>query len=104
MGIFRTHQVLEKFLLTHILCYNSLWGQIKNNKLLPWFPKGDFCIFNDELMKIDEAFFLSSFFKNNMRVKYVYSEGYYRIEDKRQSEPFVEVFVFERDDTVSDLS
>ncbi len=101
--IFRTHQVLDKFSLTHILCYHSLWGQIKNNKLLPWQPKGEFCIFNDELMKIDEAFFLSLFFKNDMNIKYFYSDGYYRIEDNRQREPFVELYVFENDKSVSSI-
>lgn len=97
---FRTHQILEKFSLTHFLCYGSLWGQIRIAKLLPWHPKSELCLFNEELMGIDEAMFISAFFKNGMHIKYVYAEGYYRVEDKTLKEPCVELYVFERDKEV----
>lgn len=70
-------------------------------KLLPWHPKAEICLFNDELMSIDEAMFLSAFFKNEMHIKYVYSEGFYRVEDKTIKEPSIELYVFEKDNAVN---
>ena len=100
--------MLLKFDLTHILCYGTLWGQIRNQKILPWHPKGEFCILNHELIKVEEAKFISSFLKSNMKIRYIMSEGFYRIEnefdgqnDDAKKEPFVDLFVFEHDNIVS---
>ena len=103
----RVHQVLLKFDITHFLCYGSLWGQIRHQKLLPWHSKGEFCILNHELTKQDEAVFISYFLKSNMKIRYVMSDGFYRVENKfndnreHSKEPFVDLFVFDHDKTVS---
>jgi len=50
-----THLTLDKLDLTHILCYGSLVGQVRVKKSLPWEDNAEMCIFNEELIKQDEA-------------------------------------------------
>lgn len=42
--------------LKYFLCYQTLYGAIKNNQPIPWHDSLDFCILNDQVAKQDEAF------------------------------------------------
>ncbi|XP_055627650.1 uncharacterized protein LOC129769409 [Toxorhynchites rutilus septentrionalis] len=96
------HQILDKQGITHILCYGTLWGQIRMTKMLPWRRKAEFCVFNEELMAREEARFLRYFYSNNLKIYYIHSEGVYRIfSSKPELSPYVELIVFQRDDSQS---
>ncbi|XP_062549701.1 uncharacterized protein LOC134214307 [Armigeres subalbatus] len=98
----RVHDILGRHGLTHILCYGTLWGQIRMAKMLPWRKKAEFCVFNEELMALEEASFLRSFYSNNLKIYYIHSEGLYRIfPENPDIGPYVELIVFQRDDAQS---
>lgn len=97
---YRVHTILEKQSLTHILCYGSLWGQIRMSKLFPWSFKAQFCIFNNEVAAIDEGHFYSRFHRDFLRLRYFSSDAVYIVEDIHNSYPLVEIFVFEKDEEV----
>lgn len=47
---------LDSLNLKYFLCYQTLYGAIKNNQPIPWHDSLDFCILNDQISKQDEAF------------------------------------------------
>lgn len=102
----KVHQILESGSLTHILCYRSLWGQIRHSKLLPWSNKAELCIFSEELEKLDENYFREIFTRNSLEIEYNNIDGFYVIRDKDDDEGqaehqlIVEVFVFARSEEV----
>nr|XP_029711981.1 uncharacterized protein LOC109622844 [Aedes albopictus] len=96
------HEILARQGVTHILCYGTLWGQIRMTKMLPWRKKAEFCVFNEELMAREEASFLRAFYSNNLKIYYIHSEGLYRIfAESPDVGPYVELIVFQRDDAQS---
>ncbi|EDS31425.1 conserved hypothetical protein [Culex quinquefasciatus] len=98
----RVHKILDRQSITHILCYGTLWGQIRMAKMLPWRRKAEFCVFNEELMAREEARFLRLFYSHNLKIYYIHSEGLYRIfSDNPDVSPYVELVVFQRDDAQS---
>lgn len=99
----RVHKILDRQSITHILCYGTLWGQIRMAKMLPWRRKAEFCVFNEELMAREEARFLRLFYSHNLKIYYIHSEGLYRIfSDNPDVSPYVELVVFQRDDAVTE--
>ena len=47
---------LDSLNLKYFLCYQTLYGAIKNHQPIPWHDTLDFCILNDQLAKQDEAY------------------------------------------------
>lgn len=94
--------IFEKHNLVHFLCYGTLWGQIRMSKILPWSAKAEFCVLNNQLSDIDEGHLYSSFQRMFLRLRYFSTDGVYVVQDNHKSHPFIEIYVFERDNTVSD--
>lgn len=75
----RTHEILERLELKHFLCYDSLIGQIRQSESPPWADKGEFCVFDSELIRYEENFLRRSFRQANLRLVYDSGEGSYEI-------------------------
>lgn len=69
--------------------------------MFPWAQKGEFCVFERQLKDIDEGHFYGSFQRNFLRLRYFSSKGVYVVQDIHRSHPYVEMFVFQRDDEVN---
>ncbi|XP_050096839.1 uncharacterized protein LOC126578388 [Anopheles aquasalis] len=99
----RVHRLLGQHGLTHFLCYGTLWGQIRMARMLPWREKAEFCVLNDELMRHEEARFIRSFLAHQLQIRYLHSEGIYRIFANEPASvtvpPYVELIVFQLDET-----
>lgn len=92
-----THEILNDFQLTHFLCYGSLWGYLRRGKPLPWMSTAQFCVFNEQLVTLDEVFVLRTFQKKGLKIQYNSQEGEYYVTDAAgECECTVQVIVFER--------
>jgi LPS biosynthesis protein len=40
----KVHLILDKLRITHFLCYNALWGQIRYKRMFPWQREIEMCI------------------------------------------------------------
>lgn len=78
------------------LCYESLWGALKNGGLLRWERKVDFCAMNENLVKLDEVFFLRQFQKAGLEIDYDSKTGRYTVWRRLKDEGTVEINLFER--------
>ncbi|GAB6031450.1 Laminin B (Domain IV) [Chamberlinius hualienensis] len=93
-----TTEVLTKLKLNHFLCYETLWGALKVDDLLPWEDKVEFCALNEELVMYEEAFLIKFFLKRNLALSYDSKDGVYEIyfTGKRDSGT-LKLIVFETD-------
>lgn len=90
------------------LCYGSLWGEIRQSRLLPWAHKAELCILEDQLSEYGYEDFVKDFERNHLNIRYIAADGYYYIESNsiglaqsKAQRPFVELFVFAKDRQVS---
>lgn len=94
------HIILEKHNIVHFLCYGTLWGQIRIADILPWSQKAELCILNPHVSAIDEGQLYSSFQRDFLRLRYFSGDAFYVVEDIHRSYPYIEIFVFGKDDEV----
>lgn len=99
----RVHIILQKHNIVHFLCYGTLWGQIRIAEILPWSQKVELCILNQHVSAIDEGHLYSSFQRDFLRLRYFSTDAIYVVEDIHRSYPYVEIFVFDKDDEVITL-
>lgn len=89
------------------LCYGSLWGEIRQSRLLPWSHKAELCILEDQLNEYGHDDFVKDFERNHMSIRHIAADGYYYIESnsiiqsQSISKPYVEIFIFAKDRQVS---
>ena len=72
-------QLLERTKISHVLCYGSLWGALRREDILPWDDDIDFCIWNEDLAKLDEAYLYRLFLKEGMSLTYNSIFGEYTV-------------------------
>lgn len=96
----RVHKIFESHNVKHILCYGTLWGQIRASELLPWSEKAELCVFKSQLDLISEGILYGSFQRKFLRLRYFSANGFFIVEDIYESKPFVQIYVFEKDDEV----
>jgi len=77
--ITKVHDVLEKLSLTHALCYQSLVGQVRLGRNLPWEESGYFCVVNEDIMKYDENYIGNTFHRAGLDISYDSAEGRYLV-------------------------
>ncbi|KAJ6646955.1 hypothetical protein Bhyg_02172 [Pseudolycoriella hygida] len=94
----KVHTILDSHKLKHILCYNTLWGQIRISNFLPWTKKADLCIFKSQLDRINEGLLYGSFQRKFLRLRYFSANGYFIVKDIYSSKPFVQIYVFAKDE------
>lgn len=99
---------LEQHNFVVFLCYGSLWGEIRQSRLLPWALKAELCILEDHLIEYGYDDFAKDFKRNHMNIQYIAGDGYFYVESsaidrsRTMLEPSVEIFVFAKDREVSD--
>ncbi len=98
---FRVHKIFESHNIQHILCYGTLWGQITMSNLLPWSQKAELCIFKSQLDRINEGLLYGSFERSYLRLRYFSANGFFIVESIYESNPYVQVYVFDKDDEVN---
>ena len=88
----RIHKVLDVLKIQHFLCYGSLWGTLRNQQMLPWDDDVDFCILNEDVKSVEEAFMMKTFRSYGMTLTYDARHGLYRVTYKNG---VVELVVFQ---------
>lgn len=96
----KVSEILSHQLITHFLCYSSLWGALRHNMLLPWERKVVLCAMNEDISQLDELFFQRQFSAVGLTLHYRPSLGVYTVTAKTPSSEnvWVEVVLFETDD------
>uniref|UniRef100_T1J0Q1 LicD family protein n=1 Tax=Strigamia maritima TaxID=126957 RepID=T1J0Q1_STRMM len=93
----KVHSILNSLGVTHFLCYGTLWGALRYNRLLPWEQDVEFCAINEKVLYLDEARLLREFRKHSLELEYDWSEGFYTIFNSSKRLGSVEIYVFELD-------
>ncbi|XP_053209215.1 uncharacterized protein LOC128393110 [Panonychus citri] len=99
--LLRTKESLITLGLTYFLCYNSLWGSLKMETVLPWVNYLEICLINDEISHMDEAYIFRIFKNKNLKMSYISSNGVYLITDSQVAEPVIKLILFEKDTVTS---
>ena len=85
--------------VVHFLCLESLWGQARIGRALPWARKIELCLI-DTLR--DDVLITKAFREVGLSATYLHAAGIYRIQEHEVGDdaPKVEVVVFEEDTVV----
>ena len=75
----KAHTLLKKLNIVHFLCYGTLWGTLRNNKMLPWDPEPDICVTNEGISAVDEAYLYKLFQFEGLVLSYSSQEGMYTV-------------------------
>lgn len=98
---------LEHHNFNVFLCYGSLWGEIRQSRLLPWSHKAELCILEDQLIEYGFDDFVKDFQRNQLNIRYIAADGFFYIEassigwSQMTSKPFIEIYIFGKDRQVS---
>lgn len=92
-----TENTLESLNVSYFLCYMSLVGALKVNGPVSWLNSFDFCLLNEEISLIDEAFVFRTFKRNSLWVSYSSSDGVYEVKSMKEDEPKGKLVLFEKD-------
>ena len=92
----RTHILLGKQRIDHILCYGALFGALRQESILPWDHDVDFCIISDDLEYIEEGYLIRLFKFEGIDLKYDMQEGVYHATYKSARSDLV-VFEYSED-------
>jgi len=100
----KVHKVLKKIGVTHLLCYDTLVGQIRLGRNLPWEDSGYFCVFNEDLLKFDESYIGKEFQKADLKIHYDSADGRYLVTrpDKKVA-GMVKLVVFSKEGELQDV-
>eukprot|EP00090_Calanus_glacialis_P034905 TRINITY_DN5923_c0_g1_i2.p1 TRINITY_DN5923_c0_g1~~TRINITY_DN5923_c0_g1_i2.p1 ORF type:complete len:227 (-),score=31.59 TRINITY_DN5923_c0_g1_i2:81-761(-) len=100
----KVHSVLDKLSLTHALCYESLVGQVRLGRNLPWEESGYFCVLNEEIVKYDENFIGNSFHRAGLSIAYDSAEGRYLVSRRdREGAGLVKLVVFSQEKELQEV-
>lgn len=93
----KTEDLLKTLNLKHFMCYNTLWGALKSKEPLPWSNNIELCLFNEEVSKIEEAYFIRLFKQRGVTLWYESGVGVYHgtIEGEIGNE--IQLILFELD-------
>lgn len=100
-----TDDILDNLKLTHVLCYGTLWGWLKMERLLPWEDNVEFCVVNDELTGHEEAFLIRVFRRAGLSLAYDSRNGVYEVTSIGAESSCggpVRLVVFERDSSTGE--
>jgi len=89
--------LLDSLNLKYFLCYQTLYGAIKNNQPIPWHQNLDFCILNDQLINQDEGFIFRRFLNHKLSLRYSTKHGFYKTSFEGSKSVHAKLFVFELD-------
>ncbi|XP_076317462.1 uncharacterized protein LOC143229252 [Tachypleus tridentatus] len=89
--------VLNILKLTNFLCYTSLWGALKYNGPMPWQSKLELCLLNEEVLKMEEAYFIKSFKQHGLVLSYDSGNGVYHVTNSGDESCEALLIVFEED-------
>ena len=73
------NRVLDREVIAHTLCYGSLWGALREKDMLPYDPDVEFCVYNEDLGKVDEQYFYRIFRKEGVGISYGAYDGVYSL-------------------------
>jgi hypothetical protein len=74
---FAVSSLLTKLNISHAICYGTLWGALRDGKILRWDNNVDFCLMKDEIQKVRWVDLQADFKANNMDLSYDYRHGEY---------------------------
>ena len=69
------HQILNISKIDHWLCYGTLWGALRNNKMLPWDDNVDFCARETVLTEVAHSPMKERFFKHGIKVEFGFGDS-----------------------------
>lgn len=88
---------LKIYNVSHFLCYGTLWGALRQENLLPWESRIQFCAMSEDVSKHDEVFFMREFRRFGLKLSYELKTGTYMVTDENKaSGATVEIHLFER--------
>jgi len=79
------HLVLESLRLTHALCFESLLGQVRVGRQLPWERGASVCIKEEEVLRHSEQDLAAAFSGAGLSVAWDSGEGRYLVESGSQA-------------------
>ena len=79
IAISKIHTLLNKLKIVHFLCYGTLWGTLRGNKMLPWDPEPDICVTNEALSEVDEGYLYKLFQFDGLTLAYNSPDGLYTV-------------------------
>lgn len=95
----KTNLILETFNITNFLCYGTLWGALRISKIFPWKNNFDFCVLNEDIVRLDEVFFRRQFSKHSLIIEYDSANGVYTVSNDKNDlkNGYLNLFLFEID-------
>jgi len=91
------HQILESLRLTHALCFESLLGQVRVGRQLPWERGASFCIKEEEVLRHSEQDLAAAFSGSGLSVAWDSGEGRYLVESVTKSKVNLVVYSSSRE-------
>lgn len=86
------------------MCYGTLWGQIKMDKISPWSKNAEFCILEEEISKIKQQDMRAVFGNASLNLLYQPYDGVFRIQNRAHVNPEMKLIIFQNDKVVSRVS
>lgn len=85
------------------MCYGTLWGQIKMDRISPWSKNAEFCILEEEISKIKQQDMREAFRNVSLNLLYQPYDGVFRIQNRAHSNPEMKLITFQKDEMVMRL-
>lgn len=96
------HDVLLTLGIAHVLCFGSLFGQLRMSQSLPWETDVEMCVLNEEISQHDEVFLKRAFWRRDLNIEYDSANGVYAIKRKSDFDGLVQLIVFAKDKDIAE--
>uniref|UniRef100_A0A0B6Y8J1 LicD/FKTN/FKRP nucleotidyltransferase domain-containing protein n=1 Tax=Arion vulgaris TaxID=1028688 RepID=A0A0B6Y8J1_9EUPU len=74
---FAVSNLLTKLNISHVICYGTLWGALRNGKILPWDNNVHFCLLKNDIQKVPWHTLQENFRASNLDLSYDVRHGEY---------------------------
>ncbi|KAL8584369.1 hypothetical protein ACOMHN_031989 [Nucella lapillus] len=88
-----THAVLDSLHVPHAACYGTLWGALRQGRVLAWDSNVDLCTMEDYLASVTNWELKEAFIKRGIGLDYDWKTGLYHLRSHRGVEGYVHVFM-----------
>ncbi|KAK7107636.1 uncharacterized protein [Littorina saxatilis] len=75
----KTHSALESLHVPHALCYGTLWGALRQGRILPWDNNVDFCALDSHFVNASSSQLKDAFAERNLVIEYDWRRGVYDV-------------------------
>ncbi|CAG5126311.1 unnamed protein product [Candidula unifasciata] len=88
---FSVTRLLSKLNISHVICYGTLWGALRQGKILPWDNNVDFCLLKNEIEKVPYSTLQAEFKSQQIDLTYDHRHGDY-IATRGPAQAIISVF------------